>query len=144
LRRGAALRHNRLAMTEPTATAPTAFVVEDDDHISHLLKFMLQRSGYQVELARDGRAAQAYIQTGPAPAIALLDVMLPYMDGLQLLGLVRQQAGWEGVPVLMLTAKTQERDIARALEAGANGYIQKPFQPDDLLARVREHARPPA
>jgi two-component system alkaline phosphatase synthesis response regulator PhoP len=128
-------------MTEPATDAPTAFVVEDDDHISHLLKFMLQRSGYRVELARDGRAAQEYIQSGPAPAIALLDVMLPFMDGLQLLALVRQQAGWEGVPVLMLTAKTQERDIERALAAGANGYIQKPFQPENLLARVKEFAK---
>jgi DNA-binding response OmpR family regulator len=130
-------------MTEPAAAAPTAFVVEDDDHISHLLKFMLQRSGYHVELARDGRAAQEYIQSGAPPAITLLDVMLPFMDGLQLLGLLRQQPGWEGVPVLMLTAKTQERDIERALAAGANGYIQKPFQPDNLLARVREFARTP-
>jgi two-component system, OmpR family, alkaline phosphatase synthesis response regulator PhoP len=128
-------------MTEPVTDAPLVFVVEDDDHISHLLRFMLQRSGYSVELARDGRAAQEYIQSGRAPVIALLDVMLPFMDGLQLLALVRQQPGWEGVPVLMLTAKTQERDIERALAAGANGYIQKPFQPENLLARVREFAK---
>lgn len=129
-------------MPENAAAAPVAFVVEDDEHIAHLLKFMLERSGYRVEHARDGRAAQAYIQSQPAPEIALLDVMLPFMDGLQLVGLVRKQPGWQEVPVIMLTSKTQERDIVRALDAGANDYIHKPFQPEELLARLRRFAKP--
>jgi two-component system, OmpR family, alkaline phosphatase synthesis response regulator PhoP len=67
--------------------------------------------------------------------------MLPFFDGFQLVGMVRAQAGWETVPVIMLTAKTQERDIVRALDAGANDYIVKPFQPKELLARVRRLAK---
>lgn len=127
-------------MSEATP-APRALVVEDDEHIGMLLRFMLQRAGYQVQLVNDGRAAQAHITTQPAPDVMLLDVMLPYMDGLQLLALVRQQAGWEGVPVMMLTAKAQERDVTRAIEAGADAYLVKPFQPEELLAKVKELAR---
>lgn len=114
-----------------------ALVVEDDEHIGLLLKFMLERAGYQVTLCLDGRAAQAHIAANAAPAIVLLDVMLPFLDGYELLALVRAQAGWEQVPVIMLTAKTQERDMARALEAGANDYIVKPFQPHELLERLQ-------
>lgn len=125
-----------------TENAKDAFVVEDDEHIGLLLKFMLERAGYRVTLSRDGRAAQAHILASPPPAIVLLDVMLPFLDGFQLVGLVRAQPGWEQVPVIMLTAKTQERDIVRALDAGANDYILKPFQPDELLARLRRLVRP--
>jgi len=129
---------------EASGSLPVALVVEDDEHIGLLLKFMMHRAGYAVTLVTDGRAAQAHIQSQPAPVVALLDVMLPFMDGLQLLGLVRSQPGWEAVPVIMLTAKAQERDIARALAAGANDYIAKPFQPEELLARVRRLVPPGA
>jgi two-component system, OmpR family, alkaline phosphatase synthesis response regulator PhoP len=131
-------------MTETVPALPVALVVEDDPHIGHLLKFMLERNGYSVQLAVDGRAAQAHIQRESAPAVAVFDVMLPFLDGLQLVGLARKQPGWETVPILMLTAKAQERDIVRALDAGANDYIVKPFQPEELLARVRRFARPRA
>lgn len=131
-------------MPDPHNDLPVALVVEDDQHIAHLLQFMLQRAGYRVALAADGRAAQAFVLGQPAPAVCIFDVMLPFMDGLQLVALVRAQPGWEAVPVLMLTAKAQERDIVRALDAGANDYIVKPFQPDELLARLRRFARPRA
>lgn len=101
---------------------------------------MLRRAGYRVELADDGRKAQAFIEQQEPPAVVLLDVMLPHVDGLQLVTLLRQQPAWRSVPVLMLTAKAQERDVSRALAAGATDYIAKPFQPEDLLARVRSHA----
>ena len=130
-------------MNQETPVRPVALVVEDDEHIGHLLKFMLERVGYAVALATDGRAAQAHIQTQAPPAVALLDVMLPFLDGIELVSLVRRQAGWESVPVIMLTAKAQERDIARALAAGANDYIVKPFQPEELLNRLRRIAPPP-
>lgn len=131
-------------MTAEPPSQPAALVVEDDEHIGHLLKFMLDRAGYAVTLCADGRAAQAHIQSQPAPAVALFDVMLPFLDGFQLVGLVRKQPGWDMVPVIMLTAKAQERDIVRALDAGANDYIVKPFQPEELLARLRRFVRPQA
>ena len=101
---------------------------------------MLQRAGYQVELIGDGRLARAYIEGHAPPDVVLLDVMLPHIDGLQLVALLRQQPAWASVPVLMLTAKAQEHDVSRALAAGATDYVVKPFQPEDLLARVRSHA----
>jgi DNA-binding response OmpR family regulator len=116
----------------------TVLIIEDDEHISHLLKFMLERQGYRVETATDGRAAQQAIdQRSEPPNLVLLDVMLPYVDGFELVKLIREREGWQKVPVIMLTAKTMEQDIVRALDAGANDFVVKPFQPNELLARLR-------
>lgn len=113
-------------------------VVEDDDHIAQVLKFMLERQGYPTLLAGDGLVARTIIeQESSIPELILLDVMLPYIDGFELVRLIRSRPAWQEIPILMLTAKTMERDIVRALDAGANDYILKPFQPNELLARVR-------
>lgn len=118
--------------------AASILIVEDDDHIAFLLKFMLEREQYDITIAADGQQARELIEGGGAPpALVLLDVMLPHVDGFELVRLIRAQPGWTAVPILMLTAKTQESDIVRALDAGANDYIVKPFQPNALLARVR-------
>ncbi|KQV52281.1 response regulator transcription factor [Massilia sp. Root335] len=118
---------------------PSVLVVEDDVHIAHVLGFMLERQGYRVIHVADGCAAVQHVVSQPAPDLVLLDVMLPYVDGFEIIGLIRAQAGWEGVPVLMLTAKNTERDTVRALDAGANDFIIKPFQPQELLARLRRY-----
>lgn len=115
----------------------TILVVEDNDDISCLIRFLLEREKFLVELARDGRAAEQAIDTMAPPSLVILDVMLPYTDGFQLLLRIRNRKEWESVPVIMLTAKSQEGDIVRALEAGASDYVVKPFQPNELLARVR-------
>ncbi|MBT2326858.1 response regulator [Variovorax paradoxus] len=122
----------------------SVLVVEDDENIAYLLKFMLEREGYQVALARDGRQAKEFIEAQPPPHIALLDVMLPFVDGFELIRLIRASAAWRSTPILMLTAKTQEQDVVRALDAGASDYVQKPFAPNELLARVRRYARAPS
>lgn len=124
-------------MTSSADGKPTALVVEDDDQIAHVLQFILQREGYVVQIARDGRAAQQLIGQAAPPAVVTLDVMLPYVDGFQVLDMMRADPGWAGVPVLMLTAKSQEQDAVRALNAGANDYIVKPFKPDELRARIK-------
>jgi DNA-binding response OmpR family regulator len=121
----------------------TVLVVEDDVHIAQVLTFMLERQGYQVTHAGDGRAAVAHITAGPAPDLVLLDVMLPYVDGFEILGLIRARAGWKDTPVLMLSAKDTERDTTRALEAGATDFIIKPFQPQELLTRLRRFLKTP-
>ena len=121
--------------------AATVLVVEDDQHIAEVLRFMLERQGYRVVHLADGRAASAYIAASGAPGLVLLDVMLPYVDGFEIVGLIRAQPGWQEVPVLMLTAKNTERDTVRALDAGANDFVIKPFQPQELLARVRRFLR---
>ncbi len=124
-------------MISPDRPPASALVVEDDEHIAHLLQFILEREGFSVHVARDGRAAKEFIEHQPPPAIVLLDVMLPFFDGFALIGMLRAQTGWQATPVIMLTAKTQEKDIIRALDAGANDYILKPFQPAELLARIK-------
>ena len=112
-------------------------VIEDDDNIAQLLQFMLEREGHEVEVLADGEAARRHIGVQDPPTMVLLDFMLPYRDGISLLGDIAARAEWKGVPVIMLTAKSLERDIVRALEAGAADYIVKPFQPQELMARVR-------
>lgn len=114
-------------------------VVEDDSNITSLLQFMFEREGHVVTLLADGEAAYLHIVSQPAPDLVLLDSMLPYRDGLRLLNVLRSQNGWgwAEVPVVMLTARSLERDIVTALDAGANDYVVKPFQPHELLARVR-------
>ena len=124
-------------MSENIGAPKTALVVEDDELIAYLLQFILQREGYNVHVAADGKIAREFIDTAPAPAIVTLDVMLPHMSGVELLAVIRARDDWKAVPVLMLTSKAQEKDIVHALENGANDYIVKPFKPDELRARVR-------
>lgn len=132
-------------MTKEQSPALSVLLVEDDENISQVLKFMLERQGYQVAHAADGRAACSYVESATErPALVLLDVMLPYIDGFEIVRFIRTRAEWVTVPIVMLTAKTTERDIVRALDTGANDYIVKPFQPNELLARIRRFLRPPS
>lgn len=128
--------HYRMS-TEREAAARIALVAEDDEQIAHLLRFILEREGYEVHAAHDGRVALELIGRLAPPAVVTLDVMLPHADGYELLGKIRAQPGWAAVPVLLLTARSQEKDIVRALDAGASDYLVKPFKPDELRARIR-------
>ncbi len=120
----------------------TVLVIEDDEHIGMLLTLLLERHGYQVKRAADGNEAERLIaNSAQVPGLILLDVMLPYRNGFELMQQIRARQGWERVPVIMLTAKAMERDIVRAFDAGANDYIVKPFQPTELLARLRRFIR---
>ena len=118
-------------------SSASALVAEDDDQMAEVLRFILEREGYSVHRAPDGRTAQRLIDTAPAPAIVLLDVMLPHIDGYELLARLRGSESWRGVPVIIVSARSQEQDIVRGLEAGADDYIAKPFKPDELRARIR-------
>lgn len=134
----------RIVMNMTILTSKSILVAEDDEHIAHLLEFMLEREGYQVRLAGDGRAAlQAIEQFETPPSLILLDVMMPYIDGFELIRVARERAGWRDIPIIILSAKSQEHEIVRALDAGATDYIVKPFQPNELLARLRRHLRAP-
>lgn len=118
---------------------PVVVVVEDDESIGFLLNFMLSREGFEVVMATDGRQAKAVIDEISPPSLVLLDLMLPYADGYELNAYIRAKPEWRDVPVIMLTGRSQERDIVRALDAGVTDYIVKPFQPVELMARVRRH-----
>lgn len=115
-------------------------VAEDDADIAYLVRYILEREGYAVEHVRNGRDAEAAI-AGEPPLLAVLDVMMPYKDGFEILGRIRAHPGWKTVPVIMLTARGLESDIVRALDAGASDYMVKPFQPEELRARVRRLLR---
>lgn len=119
-------------------------IAEDDEQIAYLLQFLLEREGYRVVRAADGREALRLMAEIAPPALVILDVMMPYADGFAVLAQMRATSGWREVPVIMLTARSQEKDIVRAFDAGANDYIVKPFLPDELKARIRRLLARPA
>ncbi len=121
---------------------PMVLMVEDEEDTASLLKFLLERASYRVVHAKDGRSAQELVDTMEKPDIILLDVMLPFLSGLQVLTYIRSKAAWEKVPIVMLTADGSEHDIKRALESGANDYMLKPFNPRELTSRLKRFLGP--
>lgn len=130
-------------MPETRSTAASVLVVEDAELIANLLKFLLERERYTVHLAADGRAGLDFIRNREPTSIVLMDVMLPYMDGLELLRELRADPRWRESRVIMLSAKSQGAEIARALDAGADDYLTKPFNQEELFARIRRYRSPP-
>ena len=116
-------------------TAPLAslLIVEDDPEISRLLADFLQREGFEVECADSGKAMDAVLQR-MRPDLLVLDLMLPGEDGLSICRRLRAD---DHIPILMLTAKSDEIDRVVGLEMGADDYLTKPFAPRELLARIR-------
>lgn len=123
---------------------PVLLMAEDEEDTASLIKFLLERAGYQIIHAEDGRRMQALVDDMPPPDIVLLDVMLPFFSGLQLLGYIRQKPQWQHVPVVMLTADGSERDMQLALQSGAQDYILKPFNPRELTTRLQRFLKQPA
>lgn len=117
-------------------------IIDDDPIILTLLEHILLREGFEVRKATSGKEAVDLVQSLERPPdLVLSDVMLPYLSGVELVSLLRAMEGWERIPVVMLTAKGQESDIKRAFDAGADDYLVKPFQPGELLARLRRFLR---
>ena len=112
-------------------------VADDDDDILLLVTTRLKRDGYEVVQARNGIEAIARVQEHK-PAVAVLDVGMPGLDGIEVLSAIRSDPGLTGTRVLLLTAKAQESDVRRGFDAGADAYVKKPFSPAELAARVRE------
>lgn len=118
-------------------TTHRALVVEDNEHIAYILEFILRRAGYDVITAGNGRDAQSAIENLEPVDVILLDLMLPYVSGYDLIRMVRDDHAWQYVPIVVLSGKVLEEDIVRALDLGANDYVTKPFRPEELLARLR-------
>jgi DNA-binding response OmpR family regulator len=112
-------------------------VVEDNEHAAFLLRILLERAGYEVTLCPDGRDALDKLATLAPVDLIVLDLMLPYLSGYQVLIEARKDPRWVDVPIVVVTARTLEMDAVRALETGANDFIRKPYQPEELLARIR-------
>ncbi len=116
-------------------------MIEDDARLAQMVGEYLERSGFGVTHALDAKAGLALLQdppSGTAPELVILDLMLPDMDGLEVCRRVRSLPGEAGqIPVLMLTAKGDPMDRIVGLELGADDYLPKPFEPRELLARIR-------
>lgn len=115
----------------------TVLVAEDDEDILLLVATRLTRDGYEVVTARSGAEALDLLHER-RPELAVLDIGMPPPDGLEIVRHVRGDADLHDTRLLLLTAKAQESDVRRGLDAGADAYISKPFSPADLSARVRE------
>jgi DNA-binding response OmpR family regulator len=109
---------------------------DDDEDILELITFRLERSGYTVVQARDGEEAWNLAQAQP-PDLAVLDVMMPKLDGFELTRRMRAKPETERVPIILLTARAQDADVQQGFDAGADDYLRKPFSPQELRARVQ-------
>jgi DNA-binding response OmpR family regulator len=116
-------------------------VVEDDEITIHILSFLLSRENFEVRLAKDGNEALEMINSQPPTRAILLDVILPYMSGLDLIPRIRQNSQWRNVPIIVLTTDTTEQHVVQALDAGADDYVLKPFRTGELMARLRRVLR---
>lgn len=108
-------------------------IVDDDENICEVIKMYLETTGYNVKVAHDGKAAKEEF-VNFSPNLVILDMMLPGIDGMEVLKWIRKDSN---VPVIMLTAKGETFDKVLALEIGADDYVVKPFEPKELLARVK-------
>jgi len=107
--------------------------VDDEPHIVRLIQVNLERQGYQVETANNGAQALAKIRES-RPDLLVSDVMMPEMDGFELLANIRRDATLMDLPVIMLTAKAQDKDVMTGYQTGADMYLTKPFNPAELIA----------
>jgi two-component system phosphate regulon response regulator PhoB len=115
---------------------PTILVVEDEAPLLTLLRYNLEKQGFHVEEATDGQEALLRVAE-TAPDLILLDWMLPQLSGLEVCRQLRRRAPTRDLPIIMVTARTEDQDAVRALDTGADDYIAKPFVMDALLARIR-------
>ncbi|HET6183409.1 MAG TPA: phosphate regulon transcriptional regulator PhoB [Acetobacteraceae bacterium] len=114
----------------------TILVVEDEAALAMLLRYNLEKQGFRVEEAADGQEALTRLNESQ-PDLVLLDWMLPTLSGLEVCRQIRRRASTRDLPVIMVTARTDDQDAVRGLNTGADDYIAKPFSMDALLARVR-------
>lgn len=115
-------------------------LIEDSDDCARMLKFLFTRQGYTIFHALDGIEAQTMIDTINQPSVVILDMMLPYANGLQLLANIRNKPSWSNIPVMLLTSDGTTGTIVKAFELGANDYVVKPYKPMELVVRIKRLA----
>lgn len=113
-------------------------VVDDEADLVETLRFSLELEGYEVLTSYNGEEA-LHLARNNQPDLILLDVMLPKMDGYKVCRLLKFDARYKHIPILMLTAKTQEKDRLIGQETGADEYITKPFEMEELMKKIREY-----
>ena len=115
---------------------PLVLVADDDPDILALVRFRLEREGYDVVSAPDGQAALE-LALDHTPDLAVLDVMMPRLDGYEVTRRLREHEATKGMPIILLTARVGESDLQRGFEMGADGYVTKPFSPQMLREQVQ-------
>jgi DNA-binding response OmpR family regulator len=115
---------------------PLILAADDDETILGLVVYRLEHSGYRVIAASDGQAALD-LAVSERPALAVIDAMMPKLDGYELTRLLRSRPETKDLPVILLTARVQDDDVARGFKAGADDYLRKPFSPQELVSRVQ-------
>ena len=111
-------------------------LAEDEPQIARLIEFKLKKEGYEVTWKENGEEALEAIKA-EKPDLVLLDVMMPVMDGYEVLRQIKEDENLKSIPVIMLTARAQERDVVKGIDLGAQDYITKPFHPAELLVQVK-------
>lgn len=115
-------------------------VIEDEEAISLLLSYNLEKEGYKVSVVSNGLNAVSEVEK-LMPSVILLDWMLPEISGVEICKLIRSKPDIKNIPIIMLTAKSQEEDKVKGLDAGADDYVTKPFSIPELMARVKTNMR---
>lgn len=125
-----------MAEAYATLSKPTILVVEDEAPLLTLLRYNLEKQGFRVEEATDGQEALLRVSEA-RPDLVLLDWMLPALSGIEVCRQLRRRPNTRDLPIIMVTARTEDQDAVRALDTGADDYIAKPFAMEALLARIR-------
>jgi DNA-binding response OmpR family regulator len=115
---------------------PTVVIAEDEPDLRKLLVYTLESEGYTVEAFGAGDDCLEHLQTEPVPALVILDIMMPGMDGVDVLERIREDGRLADIPVVLLSGRGRESDVVAEFEADADDYITKPFSPSELRARV--------
>ena len=115
---------------------PNVLIVEDEPPLVELLSYNLEKAGFRAQIARDGDEAMLAVEEDK-PDLILLDWMLPYVSGIEICRRIRRNPDTRDLPIIILTARGEEDDRIRGLDAGADDYVVKPFSPSELIARVR-------
>ena len=110
-------------------------VADDEPNIVIALEYLLQRSGYEVLVARDGEAALRQVEA-QLPDLVLLDVMMPLRSGYEVCKRIREQSAWHHIKIIMLSAKGRDAEVNKGLATGADLYVTKPFSTRELLAKI--------
>jgi two-component system alkaline phosphatase synthesis response regulator PhoP len=119
----------------------TILIVDDEEDLVETVRFPLEMEGYHVLVSHNGEEALDQARK-EKPDLILLDLMLPKVDGYKVCHRLKSDDRYKHIPVLMLTAKSQEKDMMLGMETGANEYITKPFDIRDLLKKVKQHLNP--
>ena len=114
-------------------------VCEDEVHIQRLVRLVLEKQGYEVAIANNGDECLKLLGEGLAPDLVLLDILMPGIDGLQVLRTIKSNPTLKNLNVVLLTALAQENVVLQGIKLGARDYIRKPFSPKDLVQRIQKH-----